>query len=208
MQPEVNRRQLLLMAWATEGGLAVVACVLGWFLGFPPWEAIVIEPTAFVRGVIITLPMLVLFFVCVRWPVGPLVPIKHFVDEVVKPLFAQCSVFDLAVIALLAGIGEEMLFRGVLQPAFVHWWGLWPGIIAASVLFGLAHPITPAYFVLATLIGVYLGYLTHWSGNLLDVILAHALYDFVGLLYLVKSDSSSQPALNPVHFEDENEIEL
>src|ERR1700720_941187 len=114
MNPDlINRRQLLVMAVLTEGGLAVLAVALGWWLGLNPWERLQVDMPAVLWGVLITLPMLAVFFVCARLPVGPLGPIKQFVDQVVKPLFRQCTLFDLAVIAALAGLGEELLFRGV-----------------------------------------------------------------------------------------------
>jgi membrane protease YdiL (CAAX protease family) len=53
------------------------------------------------------------------------------------------------------------------------------------VLFGLLHPITPTYAVLAALMGAYLGGVWLASGNLLVPIVAHALYDFIALAYLL-----------------------
>lgn len=63
---------------------------------------------------------------------------------------------------LLVAASEEILFRGVLQQRFMKWWGEWPGLIAASVLFGLAHlpfrhfpnwPHVALTFVLALFLG-------------------------------------------------------
>lgn len=188
MNPEgMSRRQLLFLAVLTEGGLGVAACALGWLLGYYPWQKITWEPEAFLRGLLLTLPMLVVFAACVRWPIGPLRPIKQFVDQVVKPMFSRCTLFDLALISLLAGLGEELLFRGLAQPFLIKWFDFWPGLILASILFGLAHPITPGYVVLAALVGLYLGWFANQFNNLLEVILAHALYDFIGLVFLVYS---------------------
>ena len=58
-------------------------------------------------------------------------------------------------------------------------------MIVLSLLFGLAHALTRTYAVLATLVGFYLGFLFWLTGNLLAPILAHAVYDFVALVYLV-----------------------
>jgi hypothetical protein len=83
------------------------------------------------------------------------------------------------VVALGAGIGEEILFRGALQPIF----GLW----FTSILFAVAHiqygitPITILVFV----ISLALGYIRRRS-NTAVAIFVHAGYDFVlGLLYLL-----------------------
>ena len=65
-------------------------------------------------------------------------------------------------------------------------------------LFGLMHFITPTYAVLATLMGAYLGLVWQWTGNLLAVVLMHALYDFLVLLYLLRGPGSSlQPEDKP-----------
>ena len=87
------------------------------------------------------------------------------------------------MIAALAGIGEETLFRGVIQAAVAQHVGgprgVWLGLLVAAVLFGLLHPVTPMYAVLAGAIGLYLGWLWLVGGNLLLPIVTHGVYDFV-----------------------------
>ena len=41
--------------------------------------------------------------------------------------------------AVIAPLGEELLFRGFLQNLLIYRWGVWPGIVLASVVFGLGH---------------------------------------------------------------------
>ena len=77
----------------------------------------------------------------------------------------ECTVADLALISLLAGLGEELLFRGLIQDGLVGWLGPWPALVLTSVLFGLMHPITPGYAVLATLAGAYLGWVYLATGE-------------------------------------------
>ena len=132
--------------------------------------------------------MLGLFLLGQRWPVGPFRSIKRFFDEEARPILAGCSWPDLALISLAAGVGEEMLFRGVFQGVLDRWLGPGPGWGAASLLFGLLHPITPGYIVIAALMGAYLGGLWWFNGNLLTVMVAHALYDFIGLVLLLRHE--------------------
>ncbi len=88
---------------------------------------------------------------------------------------------------MLAGVGEEMLFRGVFQAAFEFWSDSpWVALALASVVFGLMHAVTGGYVVLATLMGAFLGWLWLINGNLLTVVVAHGLYDFLALLYLLR----------------------
>ena len=75
---------------------------------------------------------------------------------------------------------------GILQTALARWLGLWPGILAAGMLFGTVHLITLTYGILVTLVGIYLGWCYAASGNLLGVIVAHGLYDFLALAYLTR----------------------
>ncbi len=132
------------------------------------------------------MPLLLLFLAMMHWPVGPLAGIKKFSDDVVRPLLSPCTVIDLVGISALAGLGEEMLFRGVLQPAFVHWLGPWGALAAASALFGAAHAISVTYAVLATLMGAVLGGIFIYSENLLTPVVVHGLYDLVVLLVLLR----------------------
>jgi membrane protease YdiL (CAAX protease family) len=189
----MGRHDLMRLAVLFEGGLAAAACLLGWVCGLPPWERIVWDPPGVALGVAAALPMLALLVVCVRAPWRPFLRIRAFVEQVVRPLFRDCTLADLALIAFLAGLGEELLFRGLLQEGLAGWLGPWPALAVAALLFGLMHPITPAYAVLALLAGAYLGWTYLASGNLLVPILAHALYDFTALVYLLRK-STSEPA--------------
>ena len=55
-------------------------------------------------------------------------------------------------------------------------------------MFGLVHAITPTYFVLASLAGAYLGGVYALTGDIAAPIVAHAVYDFVVLLVLVRDE--------------------
>jgi membrane protease YdiL (CAAX protease family) len=76
-----------------------------------------------------------------------------------------------ALVALAAGIGEEILFRGALQPSF--------GLIPASLLFGLMHPVNALYIAVAAVMGFVLGSAFALSDSLYLVITAHATYDLI-----------------------------
>src|SRR5262249_24466171 len=141
-------------------------------------------------GAAATVPLLLGLWICIRWPFGPLRRIKGISKEFIRPLFRACTVVDLALISLVAGFGEEMLFRGAGQGLGDRWLGVGWGLLIGSVLFGLVHLITPTYAVLASLCGVYFGILVMLTDNLLSVIVPHALYDFVALLYIVRWSKS------------------
>ena len=69
------------------------------------------------------------------------------------------------------------------------------GLIGASVLFGLAHAASWTYLLYAATIGALLSWLTYgWPGlpfpaeapNLLRPIIAHAVYDYIAFLWIVR----------------------
>ncbi len=192
-----ERRTVVLLAVLVEGGLIVLAWLLGWLLGQHPLRTFSWDLGGALWGLAGTVPMLLLFLLLDLWPVGPLRRLKQFGDQVLRPLLAPCTVVDLLGISVLAGLGEEMLFRGVLQAAFAQRAGPWIGLVLASVLFGFMHFITLTYAVLAMLMGVYLGLVWQWTGNLLPPVLTHALYDFLVLLYLMRGPGSSPPEDKP-----------
>ena len=94
------------------------------------------------------------------------------------------------LLAGAAGVGEEALFRGVLQPALGPY-GLW----ISSLLFGVLHALTYTYFLLAALLGLYLGWLFERTDNLLVPVIVHALYDAVALWLLRKRFLEDRRAL-------------
>jgi membrane protease YdiL (CAAX protease family) len=187
---------ILVAAVLFEGGLAPLALLLGWLLGQRPLAHFNWNERDAMLGLVAAVPMLGLFLAALRWPIGGLARIKQILREALEPLLAGRPVTDLALLALAAGVGEEMLFRGVLQGALSEHLGLWEGLAAASLAFGLLHPVTPTYIVLAAVLGTYLGTLYIVTGNLLSVMVAHAVYDFVALWVLLRtlSDRADAPA--------------
>ena len=94
-----------------------------------------------------------------------------------------------------------MLFRGVIQGAISAPIRTLLALLSVSILFGLAHPISKAYGVLAGLMGFYLGLLAIVTDNLLVPIIAHGLYDFIALLCLLheaKNQDSPKPDASAV----------
>jgi membrane protease YdiL (CAAX protease family) len=191
-QLDARRQTVVLLAVLVEGGLLAGASMLGWLLNKPPLRNFDWTWQAVLWGIGATIPLLLLFFLFFRWPIGPLKRIQRFSEDVIRPLLAPCSLIDLLGISVLAGLGEEMFFRGVLQEAFSGWFNVYVGVIVASLLFGVMHFITFTYAVLAALMGAYLGCVLRYADqNLLTVIITHALYDFVVLLWLLRGPGAA-----------------
>jgi membrane protease YdiL (CAAX protease family) len=95
-------------------------------------------------------------------------------------------VWQFAVISALAGLGEELLFRGVMQQALAEWLDVSWAIGLTSVVFGLAHLITPLYGLLAAAVSAYLGWLMVSYENLVVPVVTHGVYDLVALVYVTR----------------------
>jgi membrane protease YdiL (CAAX protease family) len=181
-----KRAVVVILAVFFEGGLALLSLLLGWRLGHPPLRHFVWSLEDALLGVVATLPLLALFLAILKWPIGPLARAKHFCENEVEPLLHASSWSEIGLVSLSVGVSEEMLFRGVFQAALTNWLGVPMGLGLASVLFGLLHPISVPYMVMAAFLGLYLGTVWIVSGNLLTVIVVHTLYDFAALSYLIR----------------------
>jgi membrane protease YdiL (CAAX protease family) len=177
-----------------ESLLAVVAVLVGMAVGFSPLEKLPLTLDALPQlgraalwGAAAALPLFVGLALLENLPIAAIRRIQAVVDGFLSQLLRSTSVFDLAVLSLMAGVGEEVLFRGLIQAGLAQWigppYGVWIAIAVASIAFGLAHAVTPTYAVLATLIGVYLGWLFLATDSLAAPIVAHAVYDFGALVY-------------------------
>jgi len=83
-----------------------------------------------------------------------------------------------SLVAVTAGICEEIMYRGVLMAVLVPVIGLWPAVGLTSVIFGLGHVYQGlAGIVKTTLVGLVMALLTVFSGSLLVAIVLHAVID-------------------------------
>lgn len=192
--PAPRSTNIAVSAIAFESFLAVAAVGVGWAIGFSPLEKLPLTRAALPElaraalwGLVATLPLFAGLYLLEKLPLRSLQRVRAVVDQFISQLLRGASVIDLALLSLMAGVGEEVLFRGLVQAGLAHLiggaHGVWIALLVASIAFGLAHAITPTYAVLATLIGLYLGWLFLATDSLLAPIVTHAVYDFGALLY-------------------------
>jgi membrane protease YdiL (CAAX protease family) len=179
------------MAVVVEGGLALVALALAWLFGVSVRELIPQSGSTLVvatlRGVIVALAMLVVFYWMVHSSRTALRELRQQVESLIGQMFPAGSVAQFGLVALLAGVGEELLFRGVIQTLLSQWTTPVAGLLITSILFALAHALSKLYFVLALVIGLCFGWLVYQYNDLFAPMLAHSLYDFVALIYLSRT---------------------
>ena len=87
------------------------------------------------------------------------------------------------MIAILPAIGEELLFRGILQRYLIEWLkNKHIGVLITSILFSALH-LQFFGFIPRLLLGIFFGYLLLWSRNLWLPILAHFINNGVAVIF-------------------------
>lgn len=167
-----------------EAGLGVSSLLVGWLVGIWPAETLRWSLEGLGWGLLATAPLLGLLAVCLQAKTGRLSELRRLIKRQIAPLFQGTSWVGLALLSLAAGFGEELCFRGLIQGGLQQVAPFWAALALASLAFGLAHPITLTYVLVITVVGLYFGLVWWWTGNLLSVAIAHALYDFIALLWL------------------------
>lgn len=107
---------------------------------------------------------------------------NHILELVTGQRSSWDLISNLLVFAVLAGVCEEFLFQGTLQPLLTKWTNN-PhiGILLTALVFSALH-FQFYGFIPRFLLGVYLGYLFYWSRSLWLPILAHVLHNALSLL--------------------------
>jgi len=174
-----SRDRILAMAFLIEGGALGAALVLARYFEIPlvPLSDSIVKDI--LLGTIGALPPFVFFLFSLSEKAEKIRLIgalrKKIITEI-KDIFDTMHLSDVIIISLLAGIGEELLFRGVVQAKY--------GIVAASIIFGLMHSVSFAYVIVTIVMGFYIGVIYSAGGSLLIPIQLHFIYDLAALVYL------------------------
>jgi len=107
----------------------------------------------------------------------------EIMEGFLKPGAIGGLAFNLLVIAVIPAIGEELMFRGVVQKLLAKWFGHphW-AILLTAFLFSAMHlqflSFLPRFFL-----GIVLGYLFYWSGSVWLVILVHFINNALAVVF-------------------------
>ena len=121
--------------------------------------------------------------------------------ETAKALLSLRTPADLLLniffIGVLAGVGEELLFRGVIQRILIRMFkNHWAGILVAAFVFSAVH-FQFYGFVPRFLLGIFLGLIYWYSGSIWTSMLAHTIYNSVQVI-LVYYNPEMLAKNNPV----------
>lgn len=144
--------------------------LLAWWLGSTPASAPSWPKALLVCGVtLLGVPLLALALGLVGWQVK----------------WPEGLLLWLAVNLGVVALAEELLFRGLLQPALVRRLGVCPGVILGAVLFGAVHlPFSALFALLAGLAGLGYGLAFHYSNRLSLAVTLHVAVNLLHFLLL------------------------
>ena len=188
-EPSIDSEKFFKTACYFESAMILVAIALGWVANINPFEFIIFNEPAVINGIMGTLPLCIIFLALNQISTESLQKIRQVLQSTLGPSLVKHHWTDLFVLAAIAGISEEILFRGLIQPWLENSWGLMAGLLISSLIFGLVHAVTFLYFIMATAVSIYLGlYLDYDSTrNLLTPIIIHGLYDFFAFFVIVRA---------------------
>jgi hypothetical protein len=208
MKMAANRNSGFRLAIVIEGALAILAVLIGWIFGVPLRDQFGQSARQLGQGalwgVLAMLPLLAMFWwlIGTSWPAAK--QLRSQVEQLIVELFPDASISQMIAVSVMAGIGEELLFRGVLQTLAARWTTPLLGIALSSLIFGVFHALSPLYFVLATVVGGYFGCIVMAGQDLLPAMVAHVLYDCFALAYLSRAYSARHGVIcAPLETDDE-----
>ncbi|WNS41436.1 CPBP family intramembrane glutamic endopeptidase [Paenibacillus sp. MMS20-IR301] len=143
--------------------------------------------------------LLLTSIVLVLWGMGN----ASFHSEWLRPSFGGLDAADIVVTVLLAGICEEVLFRGYLQHLLSSRIGVPAAVGITSILFSLAHAANPGYSWISALnimiIALIFSQVTLRTGKLYAAIALHLSWNlFQGYIYGVAVSGNTPRGLYSV----------
>jgi len=126
------------------------------------------------------------------WPIP-----EHLVDSIVEMIYAD-SILELVgvvfVAAAVPAVAEELLFRGVVQPALIKSAGPTLGIMSTALLFAFYH-LNPWTFVPLFIVGTFFGFLAYKTGTFWAGALAHFGNNLLAIVELNRAETLDYAAL-------------
>lgn len=200
--PEIKTPFFIVQACATFIGLVLIPAL--YLLAFEKKNPLIIfkNQPIYSQSIILTVLVVIIFMIpntfFIDWNANLSLPdfMKGFEtwarqkEDLAAETTALLTTFDslnqfifaFVVVAIMAGIGEELVFRGMLQPELQRATGnIHAAIWISAILFSAIH-LQFFGFVPRMLLGVLFGYLYYWSGNILIPMLAHFVNNGFSLL--------------------------
>lgn len=98
-----------------EGSLILVAMFLGWIADIDPFAYIHFSEKAVIYGLFGTLPLFLIFLSMEHMAIPAVQEIRQILVKTLGSSMHRFNWADLFILAAIAGISEEILFRGVIS---------------------------------------------------------------------------------------------
>ncbi len=130
-----------------------------------------------------------------------IIPIPEAVWEVLGGLMSEGNALrSILLLAVIAPVTEELFFRRIILDGFLENYSATDAIIVASVLFGIVH-LNPWQALPAFFMGLYLSWVFVRSGSIVLCMIAHGLYNTVGLLIMSITEIPGYTTMRTVRFQ-------
>ncbi len=119
---------------------------------------------------------------------------KRLTEQFLKAETPSDLLVNIFIIAIIPAVGEELLFRGVIQRLFSEWTrSNHAGIWISAIIFSAMH-LQFYGFLPRTLLGALFGYMLVWSGRMWVPIIAHFVNNAIAVVvyYFIQSKQVSQ----------------
>lgn len=185
---EIPDKELVKSLYTTQVLLLTVSFILGIFL-FDSFQGFFhlfhfVDPNILLVGAGMGLAVVMIDVILMK-----LLPAKWYDDGGLNErIFQKKSFVEIATIAAVVAVGEEILFRGVLQTHF--------GLVAASLIFALVHYRYLFHlflFINVTGLSFLIGFIYLQTENLVVTIVMHFIIDFLlGCMIKIKFEQNKK----------------
>ena len=192
----MGNRKIITLGLFTIIGFPLAAFVINYFFSSESFWDIFISKQGILYELLIGL-FLGVFEGLIAWQIIKLKilqPVRDKYQDVIGSL--RMNIGTIIIVSICAGVGEEILFRGILQSYF----GLWITAVGFVAIHGYLNPLDwriSLYGAYMTLAIVVIGYL-HQLYGLTSAMLAHTMIDIVLFIKLTREYPN-----NPISVEKE-----
>jgi membrane protease YdiL (CAAX protease family) len=192
----MGNRKIITLGLFTIIGFPLAAFVINYFFSSESFWDIFISKQGILYELLIGL-FLGVFEGLIAWQIIKLKilqPVRDKYQDVIGSL--RMNIGTIIIVSICAGVGEEILFRGILQSYF----GIWITAVGFVAIHGYLNPLDwriSLYGAYMTLAIVVIGYL-HQLYGLTSAMLAHTMIDIVLFIKLTHEYPN-----NPISVEKE-----
>jgi len=185
----MGNRKILTLGLFTIIGFPLAGFVINYFLSSKSFWDIFISKQGIINELLlgIFLGILAGLFAWRIIKLKILQPVREKYQNVIGSL--RMNIRTIIIVSICAGVGEEILFRGILQSYF----GIWVTAAGFVAIHGYLHPLDwriSLYGTYMTLAIVVIGYL-HQHYGLTSAMLAHTMIDIVLFIKLTREYPSN-----------------